>query len=76
MGRPASPTFDAEVLDQSGACVLRYHPCTEYAVNSPSSKVGGPSRLSQLNAIWNRILGTDAGTVAGDDDEPEEERPV
>lgn len=44
-------------------------------MNSPSSKVGGPSRLSQFNAIWNRILGTGAGTVAGDG-EPEEEHPV
>lgn len=76
VGRPALPTFDVEMLDQSGTCVLRYCSCRESAVQSPSLKVGGPSRLSTFNAIWNRILGAGAGTVASDDDETEDELPI
>ncbi|KAF3433026.1 hypothetical protein FNV43_RR24128 [Rhamnella rubrinervis] len=77
VGRPALPAFDVEMLDQSGTCDLRYYSCRESAVKSPSLKMGGPSRLSTFNAIWNRILGAGAGTVAGDDDdEPEDEFPI
>lgn len=55
MGRPLSPTFDVEMLDDSsGKCTLKYYPEAEHNSLCPSKSGGeassSPSRLHFLTA--------------------------
>ncbi|KAA8539884.1 hypothetical protein F0562_026576 [Nyssa sinensis] len=48
VGRPLSPSFDAEILDRSGKCTLKYYPQSEYCLSPPRSPEGeasGPSHF-------------------------------
>ncbi|PIA49605.1 hypothetical protein AQUCO_01300412v1 [Aquilegia coerulea] len=59
VGRPLLPTFDAEVLNHSGKCVVKYCPEGESTSSTKSCEgdSGESSRLNTLTARWMRRAG-------------------
>ncbi|XP_027110381.1 F-box protein At4g00755 isoform X1 [Coffea arabica] len=67
VGRPATPAFDVEILDQSGKCMLRHNPEQHLCSNnrSPQSESSCPPRIHRFSAsirgwehmILNTLLG-------------------
>ncbi|XP_043697024.1 F-box protein At4g00755-like [Telopea speciosissima] len=89
VGRPLSPTFDVEILDQpgkSGKCILKYDPnveCCRSPARSSEGESSVPSRLRVFRLMqrgvrgWEQmIINTLLGNVAVDGDYESDEELV
>lgn len=84
VGRPLSPYFDADIIDPSGKCTLKYYPDTDYCCAPVKSEEGeassSPSRFSSFTAsirgweqmIRNTLLGGGLVGGGGNDDSDDE----
>lgn len=78
VGRPLSPAFDADIMDPSGKCTLKYYSDADYCCspikNCEAEASTSPSRFRSFTAsirgweqmIFNTLLG--GGMMVGNDD--------
>ncbi|CAI9259676.1 unnamed protein product [Lactuca saligna] len=78
VGRPLSPAFDADIMDPSGKCTLKYYSDADYCCspikNCEAEASNSPSRFRSFTAsirgweqmIFNTLLG--GGIMVGNDD--------
>ncbi|KAF8379427.1 hypothetical protein HHK36_028862 [Tetracentron sinense] len=79
MGRPLVPSFDVEMIDLSGKCMLKYYPEAEFSTSegepsAPSSLRTLTARFMQRGVMsWEQmILNLFPGNAAGDNESDEE----
>ncbi|XP_023754765.1 F-box protein At4g00755 isoform X1 [Lactuca sativa] len=83
VGRPLSPAFDADIMDPSGKCTLKYYSDADYCCspikNCEAEASTSPSRFRSFTAsirgweqmIFNTLLG--GGMMVGNDDSDDDD---